>query len=71
MFELAKTTARGLASSGACGPVVTLPRLIDDAGSKAQRRFIDFFLAKIRNSNTRAAYGHATGRFLAWCDAKA
>lgn len=44
-----------------------LPMLITDAGSQAQRRFLEFFTANIRNPNTRRAYTRATGDFLAWC----
>ena len=31
-------------------------------------RFIDFFTANIRNSNTRRAYARACATFFAWCD---
>lgn len=44
-----------------------LPVLIADAGSQAQRRFLEFFTANIRNPNTRRAYARAVGDFLAWC----
>lgn len=49
----------------ACFPA--LPVLIADAGSQAQRRFLEFFTANIRNPNTRRAYARAAGDFLAWC----
>lgn len=45
-----------------------LPRLIDDAGDGAQRRFVEFFLVNIRNPLTRKSYLHAVTRFLAACD---
>lgn len=45
-----------------------LPTLIVEAGEKAQRRFIEFFTANIRNPNTRLAYARAVARFLEWCD---
>jgi integrase len=48
-----------------CSPA--LPALIADAGSQAQRRFLEFFTANIRNPNTRRAYARAAGDFLAWC----
>ncbi len=51
---------------GAQGSVV-LPALIFEAGDAAQKRFLDFFLVTIRNPNTRAAYGYATGAFFNWC----
>jgi site-specific recombinase XerD len=41
--------------------------VIARAGPHASRRFIEFFTANIRNPNTRAAYAHAVGQFLAWC----
>jgi integrase/recombinase XerD len=47
-----------------------LPELIVDAGPDVARRFLEFFTAHIRNANTRAAYGRAVGRFLAWCQAQ-
>jgi integrase/recombinase XerD len=50
---------------------IRLPRIITDAGEHAARRFIEFFTANIRNPNTRAAYGHAVGGFLDWCEATA
>jgi integrase/recombinase XerD len=45
-----------------------LPVVIAAAGAGASRRFVEFFTANIRNKNTRAAYGHAVGAFLTWCD---
>ena len=47
---------------------LVVPSLIADAGERASRRFIEFFTANIRNRNTRSAYVHAVGQFLAWCD---
>jgi site-specific recombinase XerD len=47
-----------------------LPPVIERAGEKAQRRYIEFFTAEIRNTHTRRAYGLAAGRFLAWCEAR-
>lgn len=49
---------------------VLLPSLIAEAGENAGRRFLDFFFVTIRNPNTRAAYAHATGQFLSWCEAR-
>ena len=45
-----------------------LPALIERAGPKASRRFLEFFLANIRNKNTRAAYARAVRDFFLWCD---
>jgi site-specific recombinase XerD len=49
-------------------PRVHLPRLIADAGEEATRRFLEFFVATIRNRNTREAYARANGQFLDWCE---
>src|SRR5271167_953085 len=48
-----------------------LPALVAAAGSKASRRFVEFFAANIRNKNTREAYHRNITAFLAWCDAEA
>ena len=53
---------------GAAG--VALPAVIVDAGPAAVERFLEFFAAAIANDRTRAAYGRAAGRFLAWCAAR-
>lgn len=45
-----------------------LPGLITAAGEQAQRRFIEFFTAQIRNPGTRAVYARAIGRFCRWCE---
>jgi site-specific recombinase XerD len=44
------------------------PALIAAAGESAQRRFLEFFTANIRNRNTRRAYAQAAREFLAWCE---
>jgi site-specific recombinase XerD len=44
----------------------TLPALITTAGERARNRYVEFFAAEIRNSNTRAAYLHAVEQFLGW-----
>jgi len=48
----------------------SLPRCIRAAGPNACRRFIEFFVATIRNPNTREAYARAIGRFFAWAEGK-
>lgn len=40
------------------------PTLIAVAGDRAAYRFLEFFTAQIRNSNTRRAYARAVGDFL-------
>jgi site-specific recombinase XerD len=47
-----------------------LPRIITAAGEGASRRFVEFFVATIRNRNTRHAYARAVRDFLAWCEAR-
>lgn len=47
-----------------------LPAIIAAAGEKASRRFLEFFTAEIRNTNTRRAYARAVSRFLAWCETR-
>ena len=49
---------------------VVLPEVIVDAGPAAVERFLEFFAAAIANDRTRAAYGRAAGRFLAWCGSR-
>jgi site-specific recombinase XerC len=44
-----------------------LPALVTSAGERAGIRFLEFFASNIRNPNTRRAYAHAVGEFLAWC----
>ena len=45
-----------------------LPALVVSAGSDAQKRFIEFFAAQIRNKNTRAAYIRAVVDFFDWAE---
>src|SRR5436190_23684777 len=45
-----------------------LPGVISRAGDRATWRFVEFFLANIRNKNTRAAYAQAVGQFFLWCE---
>ena len=44
-----------------------LPAIVAEAPEPARVRFLEFFAAAIRNPNTRRAYAHAVGEFLAWC----
>jgi len=48
----------------------TVPALIESAGRKAKRRFVEFFTANINNDNTRAAYLLAVTRFCSWCESR-
>jgi integrase/recombinase XerC len=47
-----------------------VPTLVAAAGGRAQKRFIEFFTANIRNRNTRRAYAQAVSEFLAWCEGR-
>jgi site-specific recombinase XerD len=56
-----------LAASEGLGGV---PAIIHDAGGKAEKSFIEFFTANIRNPNTRRAYHRAVVDFFSWCDGR-
>lgn len=45
-----------------------LPPLIETAGERARRKFVEFFLAQIANENTRKAYARAVKQFYEWCE---
>src|ERR1700730_13798775 len=47
-----------------------VPALIAPAGDAAGWRYVEFFTANIRNSNTRRAYARACARFFAWCEGR-
>lgn len=47
--------------------LIALPALVSHAGPRAERRFLEFFTANIRNPNTRRAYARAVNEFLSWC----
>ena len=44
------------------------PALVAASGKNAQLRFLEFFIANIRNPNTRRAYAQAVWEFLGWCE---
>lgn len=47
--------------------VASLPSQIQQAGPKAEEKYVEFFTAQIRNPNTRIAYHHAARLFFDWC----
>jgi integrase/recombinase XerC len=51
-------------------PNLVLPRLVRAAEPWAQARFLEFFVATIRNPHTRRAYARGCGDFLEWCAAR-
>jgi len=46
---------------------ITVPAQIEHAGQDAIERFLEIFIAQIRNPNTRESYHRATLAFFAWC----
>jgi site-specific recombinase XerD len=48
------------------GVTVSMPAIIERAGSRAAGRALEFFTAAINNANTRRAYGRAASEFFAW-----
>src|SRR5215213_7598425 len=50
------------------GAQTPVPAAIAAAGAPAQKRFVEFFTANIRNRNTRLAYARAVSNFFAWCE---
>lgn len=45
---------------------IPLPVIVSNAGEQARWRFIEFFVATIRNRNTRRAYYNAVTQFFDW-----
>ena len=56
-------------SSSSLVTVGRVPAPIAAAGQRAAYRFIEFFTAQIRNSNTRRAYARAISDFMTWLEA--
>jgi site-specific recombinase XerD len=50
------------------GESTSIPTQVVAAGEAATERFIEFFIATIRNTNTRKTYLRAVKRFFAWAD---
>lgn len=48
-------------------PVLSLPAIVAAADPHAQRHFLEFFAATIRNAHTRRAYARGVVDFLDWC----
>src|ERR1017187_5970830 len=61
---LIKNTGANLAIDGSA----RVPAVVLAAGKKAGLRFLEFFTANIRNSNTRRAYHRACLDFFRWCE---
>jgi integrase/recombinase XerD len=54
---------RALTDAGESG----VPAIIADVGAAGRFAWDEFFRGRLRNPHTRAAYGLAVRRFLAWC----
>lgn len=63
---LTNTPANSLVISG--NYRVPLPALLQGQDQNTLKRFFEFFLAHLRNSNTRTAYSRAVWRFFDWCE---
>lgn len=48
--------------------ITPIPALIAAAGEDAARHFLNFFIASIRNRNTRRSYARQVRLFLSWCE---
>jgi len=46
---------------------ISVPVLISHAGESAEKRYVEFFTANIRNPNTRKAYLRSITQFMNWC----
>lgn len=51
-------------------PAELVPVILQRAGVKAARRFLEFFGVTIENDNTRKAYLYATREFFRWCEVR-
>ena len=51
-------------------PTLTLPGIVAMSGERAQRHFLEFFAATIRNPHTRRAYARAAVDFCDWCSGR-
>ena len=70
---MTKNTSKALVAIGsrsvaASKLLMAVPAIVVRSHEKAAKRFIEFFVATIRNQNTREAYYHACSRFLSWCE---
>ena len=62
--QIVPVPGRNLAATG----LTMLPALIQAEGRNTATKFLEFFVAKIRNKNTRQAYARAVAVFLNWCE---
>src|SRR5512144_2429291 len=64
---LPEGSSRELTPAGA-NALHHVPALIAAAGEDASRHFLNFFIASIRNRNTRRSYVRQVRLFLVWCE---
>ena len=64
--NLPQGQSRALTPAGS--DVGHVPALIAAAGEDAARHFLNFFIASIRNRNTRRSYARQARIFLSWCE---
>jgi len=62
--ELADPISGGLTIQSS----LSVPVLVTNSGERASHKFLEYFVAQIRNPNTRAAYGRAVRQFFNWCE---
>ena len=43
-----------------------VPPVVSELGRKAERKFVEFFTAHLRNDHTRRAYAHAAAQLSEW-----
>ena len=65
---MARRPDAGLVPGHSIGRGIERSPLVLAEGKAASRRIEEFFTARIRNPNTRAAYLRGVGDFLAWCE---
>src|SRR5437764_181766 len=63
---VAKTDQELTSTEGSFG----VPAIIARVGQRAGLRFLEFFAATIRNTNTRRAYYRGCTDFFKWCQAR-
>ena len=68
MTELVPIKGRKKATKIAAIAPNGVPAVIAAEGTRAKKRYIEFFTANIRNKNTRGAYFRAVRDFFAWCE---
>ncbi|MEM6254849.1 MAG: tyrosine-type recombinase/integrase [Cyanobacteria bacterium P01_D01_bin.156] len=47
-----------------------VPAIVAQSGDAVSEKFVEYFIAQLRNPNTRDVYRQAVRQFLEWCEAK-